>query len=308
MRTTASRRLERERFRCVSLGSCFIVALGISRLHAAADLGTAQLQPIYQWIDTRGFERHGDMHALKAAQSDRAAARASFFALTAEEWPAGLVPVFEVEGTNGFELRRLPPVGRENNTEPLFLALPLHDEPDTTRIAGRWSCTATRPSGSDAWFAWDLSALGDRVAGRFDPQSEFRVARLAGGAFRTNQIDLVIEYVGESYALTGAWRDGMMRGQWHREDDSESGTWQATRPPEFIRACRASKPCRSTNGATLSMVPAAIQSRPTLPAPDGSARRARSAGFGNPLLPSRLSSEADQEIRLQKTEHRLLTH
>ena len=230
MRTTASRRADGERI--AALGRCVVFVLAISRLDGVPDSGAAQLEAIHRWTDARGFERLGDLHALKAAQADRATATALFLALTAEEWPVGLVPVFEIEGTNGFELRRLPPVGRENNTEPVFLALPLPDELDTTRIAGRWTCTATRPNGSDAWFAWDLTMLDDRVAGRFDSQSEFRVARLAGGVFRTNQIELVVEYAGESYALIGSWRDGKMRGQWRRKDDSESGAWQATRPPE----------------------------------------------------------------------------
>jgi hypothetical protein len=157
----------------------------------------------------------------------------SFLAVTTNAWPAGLVPIFAVEKTNRVELRRYPARGQENSSEPLFYALPPEDEPDATKIAGRWECLGVRGTGTKEFFGWDLCVDGENVAGRFDQFTDFRFARIAGGTFRSNQFELRVEYIMDVYVVKDAWRDGRMKGDWTRVDESENGTWEASRP-KFI--------------------------------------------------------------------------
>lgn len=158
---------------------------------------------------------------------------ASFLAVTTNIWPAGLVPIFAVEKTNRVELRRYPARGEENSSEPLFYALPPGDEPDATKIAGRWECLGIRGTGTKEFFGWDLCIDGENVAGRFDQFTDFRFARIMGGTFRSNQFELRIEYIMDTYVVKGTWHEGRMKGDWTRVDESEGGTWEAARP-KFI--------------------------------------------------------------------------
>jgi hypothetical protein len=155
--------------------------------------------------------------------------KVAFLAVCTNSWPAGLVPVFAVVKTNRVELRRRPGLGQENFSEPLFFALPPEDEPEATKVAGRWECRGIRETGTREFFGWDLAVEGESVAGRFDQFTDFRFARIAGGSFRSNQLQLRIEYIDAVYHVKGGWADGKYKGDWRRADESESGTWEASR-------------------------------------------------------------------------------
>jgi hypothetical protein len=154
----------------------------------------------------------------------------AFHAVVTNTWPAGLVPVFGIERTNSFELRRRPARGKENATEPLFFALPPEDEPEATKLAGRWELEAIRFSGTKEYPVWELAIEGDKVSGRFDQNMDYRYAYIMGGTFRSNLLELRVEYINDAYLITGTWHDGKLKGRWRRADDSEEGPWEATRP------------------------------------------------------------------------------
>jgi hypothetical protein len=153
----------------------------------------------------------------------------AFHAVVTNTWPAGLVPVFSIERTNTFELARRPRRGKENATEPLFFALPPDDEPDAAKLAGRWELEATRHGGTKDFPVWELAIEGDKVSGRFDQNTDYRFAYLMGGTFRSNLLELRVEYINDAYLINGTWHDGKMTGRWRRADDSEQGPWEATR-------------------------------------------------------------------------------
>ena len=160
----------------------------------------------------------------------------SFRVVATDSWPQGLVPVFVVETEKTFELRRLPARGQENFTEPLFFALAPEDEPHAVEIAGRWSCTATNMQRSRHSPDLELAVDGERVAGRFGQQGEYRVASISGGTFRSNRLELEVEWVQDRYTLMGEWQNGKLSGSWRQQDDSDHGTWEAIRsePPPKI--------------------------------------------------------------------------
>jgi hypothetical protein len=152
-----------------------------------------------------------------------------FRAVIAERWPAGLVPLFLVEKTNRFELRRRPAVGQENSSEPLFFALPPDEEPEAGKLAGYWEVEGTR-NNSKVFLGWDLAIEGDQVIGRFDQSTEYRFGLITGGTFKSNRLDLRVEYVMDRYTLVGTCDHGKLTGSWQHTDDAERGTWQAERP------------------------------------------------------------------------------
>lgn len=200
-------------------------------LTAAIPLAAAApLQPVYRLKPVHDKQRFitADEYDFKSLQPQ--IETISFLAVCTNIWPAGLVPIFSVEKTNRFELRRRPALGQENASEPLFFALPPADEPDAAKLAGRWECVATRPSGSKESFGWDLAIDGDKVAGRFDQFTDFRFARIAGGAFRSNRLEFRVEYIMDAYVVTGTLHEGKFTGAWTRVEESEEGAWEATRP------------------------------------------------------------------------------
>lgn len=189
-------------------------------------------EPVYRLKPDGGKQR---LVLGEQVEGEKLSARiegVAFLALPPTNWWPGLVPVFGVEREDRFELRRTPPRGQENFTEPLFFALPPEDEPDAARIVGRWECSATREGGTESWFTWELTADGDKLAGRFDQGTDYRVASVAGGTFRSNRFTLNIEYNLDRYELTGEWRDGALSGRWRQVGESENGAWEAKRVPQ----------------------------------------------------------------------------
>jgi hypothetical protein len=176
------------------------------------------------------MKTNGAWRCIAAKRVGTELERASFQAVVEEVWPAGLVPIFAVETKNRLELRRLPARGTEQHVEPLFFALAPEHEPLAGRIAGRWDCIATNSQNNTHQPNWELTVDGDRVRGRFDPQSEYRVAFIAGGTFRSNRLELTTEYFNDRYFLVGEWRNGQITGTWRQHDDTDRGTWLATRP------------------------------------------------------------------------------
>ena len=55
-------------------------------------------------------------------------------------------------------------------------------------------------------------------------------AFITGGTFRSNRLELTVEYINDRFFLTGEWRDGMLSGTWRAHDDMDRGQWVATRP------------------------------------------------------------------------------
>jgi hypothetical protein len=189
-----------------------------------------RLQPVYRLRpinDKQQFMTADDYDFSKRRTEIEGMA---FRAVCTNSWPAGLVPVFAVEKTNRVELRRRPALGQENFSEPLFFALPPDHEAEAAKVAGRWECLGIRGTGSREIFGWDLAVEGENVAGRFDQFTDFRFGRIAGGSFRSNQLELRIEYIDAVYHVKGVWAAGKYKGDWTRADESENGTWEASRP------------------------------------------------------------------------------
>ena len=177
------------------------------------------------------------METPAAASGTKATNAVAFMAFPPTNWWAGLVPLFEVERDGDFQLRRRPARGLENATDPFCFILPTEEELESGKIVGRWECTGTRPGGSVSWFVWELASEGEQLSGRFDQGSDFRVAYISGGTFRSNRFSLLVEYGMNQYELTGEWREGKMRGRWELQgddDEGERGSWEAKRA-ETIR-------------------------------------------------------------------------
>jgi hypothetical protein len=168
---------------------------------------------------------------LAAAGGSAAGQPALFLAFAPTNWWKGLVPLFPVAKEGRVELRRRAAKGLENSTEPFCFVFPLSDEPMAAALAGSWECTGTRPGGSSNWFGWELATESDQLAGRFDQNSEFRVAYLTGGTFRSNQVRLTVEYGMDRYQLVGEWTDGLMSGSWQQVGEDAAGRWRATKVP-----------------------------------------------------------------------------
>jgi hypothetical protein len=204
-----------------------LLLFGLLCFSAAA----SELQPVYRIKGKLITSEDFDFRKLRPEIEVVA-----FRAVVTNVWPAGLVPVFAIERTNSFELARRPRRGKENASEPLFFALPPDEEPDAAKLAGRWELEAIRYSGTKEYPVWELAIEGDKVSGRFDQNTDYRFAYLMGGTFRSNILELRVEYINDAYLITGTWQDGRMKGRWRRADNSENGPWEATRPVSKLPA------------------------------------------------------------------------
>ena len=152
-----------------------------------------------------------------------------FRAVTGRPWPTGLMPVFVVSREAGNQLRRTPPAGLEADAEPAFFALPAADEPESSSVSGHWEVRAVRGDGSRLRFGLDLGAVRGRMAARFDPDTDYRFARIPSGTFRTNALSLEVLHIQDRFELTAELAGGRLDGRWRHEDGSEEGHWTAER-------------------------------------------------------------------------------
>jgi hypothetical protein len=144
-----------------------------------------------------------------------------------------LVPVFAVEKTGFTELRRLPGRGQENFSEPLFFGLPAEGETNALRLAGHWAAAATRADGATHRLALELAVDGERVAARFDQNTDYRFAFVESGWVQARQLTLEVRYLSDTYQLRLTDTATGWTGRWQRTDETEGGALELTRRPNF---------------------------------------------------------------------------
>jgi hypothetical protein len=105
-----------------------------------------------------------------------------------------------------------------------------------TNIAGHWDCIATDSHGSKHYFAWELTADQERLAGRFDQNIDYRFAFITEGSFRSNRVTMTVDYINQRFLLRGEARDRKFTGSWRRADDGDHGNFEAVRtsPPPVL--------------------------------------------------------------------------
>ena len=147
----------------------------------------------------------------------------AFRAVTGKTAPSGLVPIFAVETHGRIELRRIPGKGQESFSDPVFFAWPPRRESEAGNVSGRWEALAIREDRSRHRFALELAVDGERVAARFDPDTDYRFAHLTEGRLERGRLDLQVAYLNDHYLLSAERRKDRWVGSWKLADDSATG-------------------------------------------------------------------------------------
>ena len=189
------------------------------------DLNTRALipQPIYPSRSEIGLHRLS-FHVPESKEAP------SFWAIRSQAWPTGLIPVYQVIDRNSgkYQLVRKPSHGKENVTDPLFFALPLSSETDTSSIHGRWELEATHRDGGLDVLCIDWATFQGKLFGRMDPDTDYRFAWINGGTFDRTYVGLKVQYIDVDYLLKGNLEEGKLAGTWMRKDDADGGEWKAS--------------------------------------------------------------------------------
>jgi hypothetical protein len=160
----------------------------------------------------------------------------AFRAVTGKTAPPGLVPIFAVETQGRVELRRIPGKGQESFSDPVFFAWPPRRESEAGKVSGRWEALAIREDRSRHRFALELAVDGERVAARFDPDTDYRFAHLTDGRLRHGRLELQVAYLNDHYRLSVERRKDQWVGSWRLEDDSASGPLELWREASATQA------------------------------------------------------------------------
>ena len=166
------------------------------------------------------FESASGSPPVVAVVSNTAVA---FRAVTGKTAPSGLVPIFAVETHGRIELRRIPGKGLESFSDPVFFAWPPRRESEAGNVSGRWEALAIREDRSRHRFALELAVDGERVAARFDPDTDYRFAHLTEGRLERGRLDLQVAYLNDHYRLLVERRKNRWFGSWKLADDSATG-------------------------------------------------------------------------------------
>ncbi len=180
-------------------------------------------QPVYPLSFETGLSR-------LSFQAPKPKAVPSFWAIGSQAWPTGLIPVYQVldRRSGKYQLVRKPSHGKENVTDPLFFALPLSSETDTSSINGRWELEATHRDGALDVLCMDWATFQGKLFGRMDPDTDYRFAWINGGTFDRRHVGLEVQYIDVNYLLKGNFEEGKLRGTWMRTDDADGGVWKAS--------------------------------------------------------------------------------
>jgi hypothetical protein len=200
-------------------------ALAVLAFWFAAPLFAADLQPVFRLTSQRLITSNQFGFEKAKAEIDRTA----FRAVLTNQWLPGLVPLFAIERQDRFELRRLPPGGQANITEPFCFALPPNEEPHAALIAGRWRCLAKRADETTVYPDFEIASHGTNISARFDQGSEYRFAFIVGGSFVGDRLELRIEYIADHYEMTAQLQAGKLAGQWRHLNGTERASWTAER-------------------------------------------------------------------------------
>lgn len=210
---------------------CCVLLLAVAARTGNCQSPTGELVTVFQVTLTNGHPTwitSQQTNLLGFSGLDR---RPVWQGIASREWPSGLVPIFAVERKGVTELRRRPLRGQENFTDPLFFALPPTTEPNTSTITGRWWVrTHSTITETTHELAWELMVEGAKLAGRFDPATDYRFAYISGGGWERNQLRLNVDYINDQFELSGELLAGKLIGHWRRADDGDGGSWSAERP------------------------------------------------------------------------------
>jgi hypothetical protein len=177
--------------------------------------------------DSKGAFQEVAAREPGSAASD--GANAAFRAFVSRKGVAGCVPVYRVPHGEVFELRRTPPRGLEADADPVFHAWPASDERDSARVSGRWEVRAVRADGSRLRFGMDLGAVRGRLVGRFDPDTDYRFARIPSGTWDGDALNLEVHHIQDRFEIRVRVEGERLTGRWRHEDGSEQGEWTAER-------------------------------------------------------------------------------
>ena len=160
----------------------------------------------------------------------------AFRAVTGKAAPSGLVPIFAAETQGRIELRRIPGKGQESFSDPVFFAWPPRRESEAGRVSGRWEALAIREDRSRHRFALELAVDGERVAARFDPDTDYRFAHLTDGRLQHGRLELQVAYLNDHYRLSAERRKDRWVGSWRLEDVAASGPLELGREASATQA------------------------------------------------------------------------
>lgn len=215
---------------CV-LGLC-CVALGPVRAHDAPPPLDGRLLLL-----DRGLGLGEGRHGLSVTQEPGTRVIAEVMA------PRGSTPgaaaLFEVVASDRASLRRLPAMGREDAAEPLcrVMAAPGGSggevgEGRRDEVAGAWRVVSRGADGSVHRLGWEWWSDGRDLAGRFDPSSDFRFARILRGTNGGGRVAFTVEYIQDHYDVRGRATATGWSGTWTKRGEADTGTWTAARPDE----------------------------------------------------------------------------
>jgi hypothetical protein len=183
--------------------------------------------PVYELLPATGHPALGLRDTVEANNQWSQIRSCPFYAWSPNRRRAGLIPIYALGTGREFRLSTQPRPGEEAWALPAFYAFASEQNPAQLPLDGGWRCLGHMPTGTQHDFGWELRTDGTNVAGRFDPDSVFRVANIEGGTFRDSELVLRISHAGARYAAQARVSEGAMEGTWKRLDEEESGTWSA---------------------------------------------------------------------------------
>jgi len=157
----------------------------------------------------------------------------------------GSAALFEVHARGHASLRRLPGMGREDEAVVLCRVM------DTVRadpgpwnvgerpaVEGRWRVVSRGSDGSVHRLAWEWWSDGRELAGRFDPDTDFRFAHILRGTNGAGRVAFTVEYIQDRYDVAGGATATGWAGTWTKRGESDAGTWTAERGDGERRVAR----------------------------------------------------------------------
>ncbi len=190
-------------------------------------LPASQPPPRFLLLD-HGPGKREARHSLSSTQAP--GSRVIAEVLPPDAHPRGAVALFDVFTRGHAELRRLPARGCEDAAVPLCRVLELGDAgPALPGVDGRWRVVAKGPDGSVNRLTWEWWADGPELAGRFDPDTDYRFAQVERGRRDGGRVAFFVQYIQDRYEITGTAAGEGWGGSWRKLGDDGHGTWSAER-------------------------------------------------------------------------------
>lgn len=161
----------------------------------------------------------------------------AFFAVPSDRRREGLIPIFATMHKGEVILWSETVIGRREQVQPLFYALPAALTTSGLKLSGRWQCMSKDQYGFEMLFTLKMQAEGEGVKA-ISLQENIVISN---AWFKHGKLKLNVKHNETAYILIASLKRGKLTGKWEECSTDKKGIWEGKRVDFAYRQAASSE-------------------------------------------------------------------